>query len=277
MLAVCVPAPAAYGQGSAAEQPAYIQIYLPDDAVLSFDSYRTHQIGPMRRFRSPPLPVGRGFYYVVRATWQEKGKRIDREQEAHVRAGQETTLVFSTQEEKESTTSQEPARPPQATEQKKRTPDVVFVPTPQEVVDKMLELAEVKKGDVVYDLGCGDGRIVVTAAKKYGCKATGFDIDPERVKESLDNVKKNHVENLVRIRQADVFTLDLRPASVVALYLLPQLNVKLMPQLAQLKPGSRIVSHDFDMRGAKPKREVKVMVDGEEHTIYLWTVPWEKE
>src|SRR5574341_1263185 len=133
-----------------------------------------------------------------------------------------------------------------------RQPDVVYVPTPQGVVDKMLEMAEVKKGDVVYDLGCGDGRIVVTAAKKYGVKAVGFDINPERVKESLENVKSNKVEHLVTIKHADIFTLDLREASVVTLYLLPELNVRLMPQLEKLKAGSRIVSHDFDMRGAKP-------------------------
>jgi uncharacterized protein (TIGR03000 family) len=277
-LALGTPMPAAHGQEPGGQQPAYIQVYVPEDATLSFDSYKTRQTGTLRRFRSPPLPSGRGFYYVVKATWQEQGKPIVREQEAHVRAGQETTLVFSTEERPG------PAAYPQpkpsattATEQRSRTPDVVFVPTPQEVVDRMLELAGVKKDDVVYDLGCGDGRIVVTAAKKYGCKAIGFDIDPERVKESRANVKKNKVEGLVTIRQADVFTLDLRPASVVTLYLLPQLNVKLMPQLAKLKPGSRIVSHDFDMKGAKPKQEVKVKVDDEEHTIYLWTVPWEKE
>jgi SAM-dependent methyltransferase len=163
-----------------------------------------------------------------------------------------------------------------------RKPDVIFVPTPQKVVDRMLEMAEVKKGDVVYDLGCGDGRIVVTAAKKYGVKAIGFDINPERVKESLENVRTNKVENLVTIKEADIFTLDLSGASVVTLYLLPDLNVKLMPQLEKMKPGTRIVSHDFDMRGAKPVQVESVKGDDDEmgegeHTVYKWTIPLQKE
>ena len=167
-----------------------------------------------------------------------------------------------------------------------REPDVIFVPTPQAVVDKMLEMAEVKKSDVVYDLGCGDGRIVVTAAKKYGVKGVGFDINPERIRESLANVQSNHVEHLVTIKEADIFTLDLSEASVVTLYLLPALNVRLMPQLEKLKPGSRIVSHDFDMKGAKPV-QVHQMSTGDaegednfqngEHTIYKWVIPLEKE
>lgn len=171
----------------------------------------------------------------------------------------------------------------QQTEQKKeadpnfiRKPDVIFVPTPQPVVDKMLELAGVTKDDVLYDLGCGDGRIVVTAAKKYGCKAMGYDINPKRVKASLRNVKKNDVGHLAKIEQADIFTLDLSPASVITLYLLPELNVKLIPQLEKLKPGSRIVSHDFDMRGVTPDKVVELNEDGESHTIYLWTTPLKK-
>lgn len=169
-----------------------------------------------------------------------------------------------------------------------KTPDVIYVPTPQAVVDRMLELAEVKAGDVVYDLGCGDGRIVVTAAKKYGVKAIGFDIDPQRVKEARENVRAAGVEHLVRIEQQDIFTLDLREASVVTLYLLPSLNVRLMPQLARLKPGSRIVSHNFDMRGAKPLAVEHVVVapgdpndsgfdEDADHTVYKWIVPWAAE
>jgi precorrin-6B methylase 2 len=165
-----------------------------------------------------------------------------------------------------------------ATRDRPKEPDVIYVPTPQEVVDKMLELAAVKKGDVVYDLGCGDGRIVVTAAKKYGVKATGYDVDSQRIKESRENVKRNGVGDLVRIEQKDIFTLDLSGANVITLYLLPSLNVKLIPQLEKLKPGSRIVSHSFDMEGVKPKQIVRVPCkDGIERTIYLWVTPLEKE
>jgi len=159
-----------------------------------------------------------------------------------------------------------------------REPDVQFVPTPQDVVDKMLELAKVKKNDLVYDLGCGDGRIVVTAAKRYGCKAIGYDIDPQRVKESLENVKKNSVGHLVRIEKKDIFTLDLSKANVITLYLLPSLNVELIPQLEKLKPGSRIVSHDFAMEGVQPDKVITVTSneDDDEHEIYLWTSPLKK-
>jgi len=159
-----------------------------------------------------------------------------------------------------------------------RTPDILFVPTPQEVVDKMLELAEVKKDDLIYDLGCGDGRIVVTAAKKYGCRGVGYDIDPERVIESMENVKKNNVQKLVRIEQKDIYTLDLSKANVITLYLLASLNVKLIPQLEKLKPGSRIVSHDFDMQGiVTPDKSITVYTNNNnQHTIYLWIAPLKK-
>ena len=157
--------------------------------------------------------------------------------------------------------------------------DVPFVSTPQDVVDKMLQLAKLEKDDLVYDLGCGDGRIPVTAAKKYGCKAVGYDLDPERVKESLENVTKNDTEHLVTIEQKDIFTLDLSKANVITLYLLPALNVKLIPQLEKLKPGSRILSHNFNMKGIKPDKVIKLTssFDNLEHKIYLWTTPLKKK
>jgi ribosomal protein L11 methylase PrmA len=169
-----------------------------------------------------------------------------------------------------------------AEDKPQKEPDVIYVPTPQAVVEKMLELADVKKTDTVYDLGCGDGRIVVTAAKKYGAKGVGFDVDPQRIKESLKNVKDSGVQNLVTIKQEDIFKQDLSDATVVTLYLLPELNVKLIPQLEKLKPGSRIVSHDFDMRGVKPKKTIMLKAieqDGRERErpVYLWVTPLEKE
>jgi endoglucanase len=161
---------------------------------------------------------------------------------------------------------------------KNRTPDILFVPTPMVVVNKMLELAKVTKNDLVYDLGCGDGRIVVTAARQFGCRCVGYDVDPQRIKESLANVEKNNVGNLVRIEQKDVFTLDLSEANVITLYLLPSLNVKLIPQLEKLKPGSRIVSHDFDMAGVKPDQVVTIQDPNQgEHRVYFWTTPLKRE
>lgn len=161
-----------------------------------------------------------------------------------------------------------------------REPDVIFLPTPQEVVEKMLETAGVKKTDIVYDLGCGDGRIVITAARKYGCKAKGFDINPKRIEECTDALKKEEKETqkLVTFKRADIFKTDLAEATVVTLYLLPELNVRLVPQLNKLKKGTRIVSHAFDMRGYKPDKEITVKTkDDGERTIYLWTIPLNKE
>ncbi len=146
---------------------------------------------------------------------------------------------------------------------------VPFVPSPQPVVDKMIELAGVKKGDVVFDLGSGDGRIVIAAAKK-GARAVGFDIDPDLVAESRANIKKAGIQDAAEIRNQDILTVDLSPASVVTLYLLPDVNLKLKPNLlSQLKPGSRVVSHSFDMGDWKPDKMERV--DG--RTIYLWTIP----
>jgi len=164
-----------------------------------------------------------------------------------------------------------------------RVPDIEYVPTPQNVVDKMLEVARVTKRDVVYDLGCGDGRIVVTAAKKYGAKGVGFDIDPQRVREARENVKQNGVADLVKIELKDIFKVDITPATVVTLYLLPELNVKLIPQLETLADGSRIVSHDFDMAGVKPEQTLKVLAPDHQpphkdrpHHIYFWKTPLKK-
>ncbi len=159
-----------------------------------------------------------------------------------------------------------------------RVADCVYVPTPNDVTAKMLEMAAVKPSDLLYDLGCGDGRIVVTAAKKFGCKAVGYEIDPQRVLEARENVKKRKVEHLAKIEQKDIFTLDLREASVIALYLLPEMNAKLVPQLQKLKPGTRIVVHDYPIRNIEPEKTVsmKSNEDNVTHTIYFYTVPLKK-
>ena len=151
-----------------------------------------------------------------------------------------------------------------------RRPDVIYVPTPEEVVDAMLQVAKVTKNDVVYDLGTGDGRIPVTAAKKYGARGVGIDIDPQRIKDATENVQKNGVGDRVRIIQGDLFETDISEATVVTLYLLPSLNQKLMPKLMkELKPGTRIVSHAFDMGDWKPEQELDV--NGRK--VYFWTIP----
>ncbi len=150
-----------------------------------------------------------------------------------------------------------------------RTPDVIFVPTPQQVVDEMLKVANVKKGDVLYDLGSGDGRIPVTAAKRFSVRAVGIDIDPQRIAEANENAKKEGVTNLVTFKNTDLFTTDISEATVVTLYLLPRLNVKLRPKLfAELKNGTRIVSHAFDMGDWAPEKHLKV--DGRD--VYFWTI-----
>jgi precorrin-6B methylase 2 len=150
-----------------------------------------------------------------------------------------------------------------------RPGDVPYVPTAQLIVDAMLELAQVKKNDVLYDLGSGDGRIPITAAQKFGTRGVGVDIDPERIQESNANAKKAGVSDRVRFIQQDMFKTDLRDATVVTLFLLPDVNLKLRPKLLkELKPGTRIVSHSFDMGDWKPVRTMQVGGT----TIYLWIV-----
>lgn len=155
-----------------------------------------------------------------------------------------------------------------------KEPDVPFVPTPQEVVNRMLEVAKVTSNDVVYDLGSGDGRIVITAAQKYGARGTGIDIDPQLIEQSRTNAEAAGVANKVEFRQQDLFQTDLSNATVVTLYLLPEINLQLRDKLLrELKPGTRIVSHNFDMGEWKPDRVEKVQTPIREHFVYSWVVP----
>jgi predicted RNA methylase len=155
-----------------------------------------------------------------------------------------------------------------------RSPDVIFVPTPQEVVDAMLKLAKVTKNDVIYDLGSGDGRIPITAAKAYGARGVGIDIDPQRIKEATENLKTAGVGDRVKFLNQDLFTTDISEATVVTLYLLPSLNVKLIPKLnKELKPGTRVVSHAFDMSSDGTERKPKETLNVNGRTVYFWTIP----
>ena len=155
-------------------------------------------------------------------------------------------------------------------QQPARRPDVIFVPTPMEVVDSMLAVTRVTKEDRLYDLGSGDGRIVITAAKRLGTRGIGIDIDPQRIEESRRNADTAGVKNLVEFRQADLFETDLRQATVITLYLLPTLNVKLRPKLfAELRPGTRVVSHAFNMGDWEPDRTL--YAGG--RTVYYWVMP----
>jgi SAM-dependent methyltransferase len=159
-------------------------------------------------------------------------------------------------------------------------PDVPYVPTTDEAVQAMLKLADVKKADVVYDLGCGDGRIVIAAAKTYGAHGVGIDINPQRIQEAKENAKKAGIEDLVRFEENDLFKADIHQATVVTLFLLPKVNLRLRPRLLkELKPGTRIVSNTFDMGDWKADKEETLnsgyddFGGGLSHKFFLWVVP----
>lgn len=153
-----------------------------------------------------------------------------------------------------------------------------FITTADTIVDKMVEVAEITADDVVYDLGCGDGRLVITAALKHGCRGVGIEIEPDRVAEAKANVKLHGVEHLVEIREQDVFTVDLKEADVILMYLLPWMTKRLVPQFQEMQPGSRIVSHDFgigDIKYIEPESTYQVPLEGtrETHLVHRWYTP----
>jgi len=156
-----------------------------------------------------------------------------------------------------------------------QTPDVVYVGTPYDVVSEMLHMARVKNDDLVVDLGCGDARMLVLAAQKYGSHGIGYEIDPVMVQESRRNAERNDVADLVRIIQADIFTVDISKADVLPIYLLPEMNLRLVPQFETLKPGSRLVFHAYGLEGFDPDKTVEVISneDNHVHTLYLYTTP----
>jgi len=157
-----------------------------------------------------------------------------------------------------------------------RPPDVPYVDTPQDIVDAMLDLAKVEAGDTVYDLGSGDGRIVIAAGRRRA-KSVGLEIDPTLADQSRERVRLEGLADRVTIRRGDMFKQDLTPATVVTMYLKPHVNVQLRPQLDRLRPGTRIVSHLFSMPGATPTKKIAVKSgeDGLSHDLYLWVTPLE--
>jgi len=228
-----------------------VEIYLPKGARLFIESQEMSAKAPMCRFVSPPLPPGKYTYNIKALIPGPDGPQTVTRQ-LDVRPGDFESIDL---------------RPPG----KRPVADVEYEPTPQKVVDALLRLAKVTKEDVVWDLGCGDGRIPVTAAKDYGCKAYGFDIDPERVKDSIANARKEGVEELVTIEQRDIFSLDLsKGPTIVTLYLLPRLNAQLLPQLRKLPAGARVVSVAHRMADIVPDEQIVVDTPLGEFDVYLW-------
>jgi uncharacterized protein (TIGR03000 family) len=228
-----------------------VEVYLPEGARLFVEGQPIRSRGPVCRFVSQPLPPGHYTYTITAVVPGPTGprsvtRRID------VRPG-----------DFESIDLREPGKRP--------ITDVEYEPTPQKVVEARLRLARVTSTDVLWDLGCSDGRIPVTAAREYACKACGFDIDPQRVKDSLANVRKQGVERLVTIEQRDIFTLDLSQGpTIVTLYLLPRLNARLLPQLRKLPPGVRVISVGHRMADIKPDQQIVFDTELGEFDVYLW-------
>jgi trans-aconitate methyltransferase len=158
--------------------------------------------------------------------------------------------------------------------EKTKDPDVPYVPTHERVVDRMLQMARVGKDDVLYDLGCGDGRIVITAAKRWGTRGVGIDIDPDRIREAKENAEKAGVADRVTFIQGDLFEADIKEATVVTLYLLPDVNLRLRPKLlSELQPGTRVVSHNYDMGDWTPQQTARISLPNGDHVVYFWVVP----
>jgi uncharacterized protein (TIGR03000 family) len=257
----CCATERARTQPAPQQRPVTIRVLLPvADAQLMIDDTQTKQTGTERVFVSPPLETGVSSVYTVKAVWQPNNYvTITRTRKVAVKGGQQVEADLRQADDKQ--------------------PDKIvirYVPTPNEVVEAMLKLAEVGKEDVVYDLGCGDGRIVVTAVEKFGAKrGVGVDLDSERIRESKENAREHKVEDKVEFRQGDVLDIkDLSAASVVTLYMSDDLNLRLRPILQKtLKPGSRVVSHRFTMGDWKPLKSITITdQDGEKYRLHLWKI-----
>jgi uncharacterized protein (TIGR03000 family) len=250
---------------AADKKPVNLRVLLPDaKATLTIDGNKTNATGATRQFVSPPLDPGVNYAYKLVVVWQPNNyTTITRTREVPVRAGQDIEVDLRQED--------------------KKNPDEVlvrYVPTPQDVVDEMLKLGELREGDVVYDLGCGDGRIVITAVKKGAKRGVGVDIDPERIKDSKENARKEKVEDKVEFRQEDVLKIkDISDATLVMLYMGEELNLRLRPTLQKvLKPGTRIVSHRFTMGDWKPEKTITYTdTRGQTYKLHLWRIGEEKK
>jgi uncharacterized protein (TIGR03000 family) len=241
-------------------EPATLTVRLPPRAQLRIDGSPTRPTGALRRFVTPPLEVGKEFSYTLTAVWEPNNyTTITRTRKVIIHPGKETGVDLR---------EADPKQPD----------DIVvrYVPTPPEVVEAMLKLANTGKDDVVYDLGCGDGRIVVTAVSKFAAKrGVGVDLDPERLKECADKARRAGVTDRVEFRKGDVLKIDdLSEATVVAIYMGEEVNLRLRPILQRtLKPGARIVSHQFTMGDWKPiKEETIIGRDRLPYKIFLWKI-----
>ncbi|MCI0637496.1 MAG: TIGR03000 domain-containing protein [Gemmataceae bacterium] len=246
-----------------------IKVHVPqNNAVLTIDGKKTKQSGALRTFTSPPLDVGNKYTYKLQVVWEPNNyTKITRKFEVKVdpakdaEKGLEVDLRVADPRWKD---------------------DIVvrYVPTPDEVVDAMCKLGKVGKEDIVYDLGCGDGRMVIRAVKYFDAKkGIGVDIDPKLVKESKENAETNKVADKVEFREGDVLKIDDIPnATVVLLYMGNDINLRLRPILqSKLKPGARVVSHRFTMGDWEPTKTEMLTVDGEEYEIHLWVIGDEKK
>jgi uncharacterized protein (TIGR03000 family) len=240
---------------------ARLKVLLPHKyAVVELEGKVTRMSGTERTFVTPPLEAGAKYSYALRATWLgPDGKPVVREKKVSVTAGQEAVVDLREG-------GAVAARPPL---------DVPYVATPPNVVETMLRTSGVRPSDVVYDLGCGDGRVVIAAVQQFGAKkGIGIDIDPERVQQSMFNAAVEGVAGRTEFRVGNVLKLDkLTDATIVTLYLLPEINLKVRPLLQSLPPGTVIVSHDFDMGDWQPDRTERVRdPGGTMHTVFVWTI-----
>jgi uncharacterized protein (TIGR03000 family) len=260
-LLLALAATALWAQDRAAQtEPAVLIVRLRPDARLFVDGSPTRQTGPSRKFNTPPLEAGKTYTYTLSAVWEPNNyETYTRTRKVNVQAGKEVRVDLREADPKQ--------------------PDNIvirFVPTPPEVVEAMLKLANVGKDDVVYDLGCGDGRIVVTAVSKYGARrGVGVELDSQRLKECEDNAKNAGVSDRVEFRKSNVLEIDdLSKATVVTIFMSEQINLRLRPILQKtLKPGARIVTHQFKMGDWKPAKEETVTGrDGFRYDIFLWEI-----